>query len=102
MEYESIIKPPKSERLKSGRVTLKPGEDVGEHLTEEREELIVCLAGSATIIEGQRQTTIGPGETHYIPKNVQHNVRNGTEHDCTYIYIVALHSGSAPSHPGGQ
>ena len=46
MESESLLKPPLSKQLKSGKVTLFPGEDVGEHITSKREEIIIVIKGN--------------------------------------------------------
>ena len=43
MKTESLIQPPESVALKSRKVTLEPGEEIGEHVTKRREELIGCL-----------------------------------------------------------
>lgn len=71
MKYTSIIKPPESKNLKSGRVVLEPGEDVGDHVTKEREEIIIILSGTATIIlkENEKliENVVKENETFYIP-----------------------------------
>jgi len=90
MEYNSIIKPPKSKCLKSGRVLLKPGENVGEHVTEKREELIIVLKGRARIVFGNETINISEGETHFINEGVKHNVFNDSEKDLEYVYVVCL------------
>lgn len=85
---ESLFKPPLTEKLRSGCVVLNKGEEVGEHITKNREEILVILEGSATVeCEGERvvadkQTSI------YIPKNKKHNVWNLTSETLKYIYIV--------------
>ena len=40
---------PATAGMKSGHVTLKPGESVGEHKTEAKEESIIVLEGAADI-----------------------------------------------------
>ena len=45
-KYQRLIsKDLGSSGLKSGHVTLKPGENIGEHSTAEREEIIIILRG---------------------------------------------------------
>jgi quercetin dioxygenase-like cupin family protein len=90
MEYNSIIKPPKSQRIKAGKVKLLPGEEIGEHSTDSKEELIVVLAGSATIIANGEETIVPEKEHHFIPEGTVHNVRNDREQTLEYIYIVSL------------
>ena len=87
---KSIIKPPTSQRLKSGLVVLKKGEEIGPHSTDEKEEMIIILKGEAILeIEGDNKK-IQPGHIVYIPKNTGHNVRNDSEVTLKYIYITAL------------
>jgi len=90
MNYESIIKPPSSQKLKSGRVRLSPGEDVGEHVTDKREEILVVLKGTATLMKGNETKKLKEGETHYIKENIKHNVKNNTDSDLEYVYVVSL------------
>lgn len=90
METECIVKPPQSRALKSGRVLLSPGESVGWHVTHDREELIVVLNGTATVIENNQETQLGAGDTYYIRNRTEHNVRNDSSNDLEYIYAVSL------------
>ena len=57
MKTEHIVKPPQSRSLKSGRVLLSPGESVGWHVTQDREELVVVLKGTATVLENNQETS---------------------------------------------
>ncbi len=90
MEYRKIIKPPQSKVLKSGRVILKPGEDVGEHVTEKKEELIIVLNGTATILKNEKETIVKENETFFIEEGMIHNIFNRTKSDLEYIYVVSL------------
>lgn len=90
MNTEHIVKPPESRLLKSGRVTLSPGEEIGWHVTENREELIVILKGTATLLTGSTQTVLNPGDTHFVQEGVNHNVRNDSEGEVEYVYTVSL------------
>lgn len=47
-DYLRLIKPDQSVRLHAGYITLQPGESVGEHSTEEREEIIIVLQGEGS------------------------------------------------------
>jgi mannose-1-phosphate guanylyltransferase / mannose-6-phosphate isomerase len=87
MISDSIVK---NDRMRAGRITLLPGEDVGEHRTEHREELIVVLKGVATIVEEALIIEKKVGETHHIAENINHNVRNDGSEPLEYIYITAL------------
>jgi len=90
MKTERILHPPISKVLKSGRVTLEPGEEIGEHVTDRREELLVVLSGSAVIEKEGKMFALNKGETHYIPEGIRHNVKNLSSETLEYIYIVSL------------
>ncbi|MFH1592223.1 MAG: cupin domain-containing protein [Candidatus Woesearchaeota archaeon] len=90
MKTESIINPPESKVLKSGRVVLLPGESVGKHITEKKEELIIVLRGTATLSENGKSIRLKTGETHYIKEDVPHNILNKSNQKLEYIYIVGL------------
>jgi len=86
---QSLLKPPFSVGMRSGSVVLEPGESVGEHKTEKREEAIIVLKGAATIVcEGE---TFGVRERQlaYIPPECLHNVFNKSSETLEYVYVVA-------------
>lgn len=110
MKYESLIKPPISAMIKSGRVVLSSGESVGEHVTVQREELIIVLRGVATITESlasprmaeevaeiesiefakTERKIVSEGQVHFIGENILHNVQNESENELEYVYVVGL------------
>lgn len=90
MDSSIIIKPPESKFLKAGRVTLSLGEEIGEHKTDKREELILVLKGKATLIKESKQIHLKAGETHYIKPETVHNVVNNSNMELEYIYVVSL------------
>jgi mannose-6-phosphate isomerase-like protein (cupin superfamily) len=76
-------------RLKSGSVCLPPGESVGFHVTEGKEEFIIILKGKAKIqcegskvLYGSRQSFV------YIPPCVSHNLTNVGRTVLQYVYVV--------------
>ena len=85
-----IIGPPHSRVLKSGHVVLNPGEEVGEHVTEKREELILIIDGTASITEEGKKFVLCKGEAAYINEGKRHNVINETEKPLRYVYTVAM------------
>jgi mannose-6-phosphate isomerase-like protein (cupin superfamily) len=87
LEYTSLIKPPKSRHLKSGRVILKPNEEVGEHITDKREEIIIVLRGKATILLEGETIEVLESQTHYIKEEKRHNIRNDQDVLLEYIYM---------------
>jgi quercetin dioxygenase-like cupin family protein len=76
-------------KLHSGLVVLQEGESVGEHSTENYEELIIVLSGKGYLeAEGITRAEIGPGIFAYNPPNTKHNVTNSGSEPLRYIYIV--------------
>ena len=90
MKYKSIVKPPVSQVLKSGRVTLAPGESVGEHVTENKEEVLVILLGTAEVMVKDKPIPLQQGATFFIQEGTKHDVKNIGESKLEYVYIVAL------------
>jgi len=90
MKRESLIKPPDSKTLKSGKVILSPGEDIGEHITDKREEIIFVIKGNATLIKEGEQIQLKTGEIHYIKPETLHNIKNNSDEELEYIYVVSL------------
>jgi len=90
MKEESIIKPPESQKLKSGRVVLSPGEEIGEHKTDKREEILIVLKGTATLMKEGEKIQLKEGEVHYIKSETTHNVVNNSDEELEYIYVVSL------------
>ena len=82
-----------TKRIKSGLVVLNPTQEVGSHITENREEVIIILEGSATVeIEGEGSQEVKGGHLVYIPHNVRHNVKNVSNIILRYIYLVSLNN----------
>jgi len=81
-----------SKTLKTGRVLLQPGEEVGEHSTHQREEVLIILKGQALLKKEDKEILLNQGETHYIGENIKHNVINKSNNNLEYIYIVNLFS----------
>lgn len=90
MENTRLVGPPRSRVLKGGRVILSPGEHVGEHVTEGREEMIVVLRGSAVLIKEGEAIELKEGDTHFIGEGTRHNVRNDSSGELEYVYLVGL------------
>ena len=82
--------PPETASLRSGLVTLAPGDSIGNHNTENYEEMLVPLEGEGELrITGQPPVRIRPGLITYAPAHTEHDVTNtGTTH-LRYIFVVA-------------
>lgn len=80
-----------TKRIKSGLVILQPGEEVGYHITDNREEVILLLEGKAEIeLEDKDNQIIDSDHLVYIPANKKHNVRNKSDKILRYVYMVSL------------
>jgi quercetin dioxygenase-like cupin family protein len=86
----SILNAENANKMKSGIIFLQPGEEVGEHSTKEKEEIIIVLEGKATVeIDGQPFSEVTPGAVAYIPSQTLHNVRNKSACKLRYIYVAS-------------
>jgi len=75
--------------LRSGLVTLKPQESVGEHKTTNKEEVLVVLKGNATVYYGKnKKVKAGQSSFVYIPPETVHNVKNSGKKILQYVYVT--------------
>jgi len=82
--------PPATCGMRSGRVELRQGEEIGEHSTGNHEEVLVVIEGQGEVIlEGQSPLAIRGGQEAYVPPRTRHNVRNTACLLLRYIYVVA-------------
>jgi len=84
----TLIKPPISKKIKAGYVILKKGEEIGEHVTKNREEIIIILDGVAKITVESENKEIRKNHLIFIPANKKHNLINIYSKVLKYIYIV--------------
>ena len=88
-EYQSLFKPPKTCQMHAGRVYLKPGDECGEHSTNDREEMLVFLSGRGQAIIGDNKALeVGQGKILYIPPQTLHNIKNTSDKPLSYIFCV--------------
>ena len=88
--YQQLLGgPPQTGGMRSGRVVLKPGEDMHRHSTKGNEELLVFLQGKARLLLGTETVAMEAGQVLYIPPQTEHEVHNDGPDDLRYIYIVA-------------
>ncbi len=89
--YQRLIAgPPDTAGIKSGCVTLRPGEAVGEHVTEGKEEVIIVLKGAASVFcTGTGELCAEAGSVVYVPPQTAHDVRNTGSDLLQYIFVVA-------------
>lgn len=90
------ITPEDSMRIRSRVEVLGPGEEVGEHVTHEREEVVVFMEGEAELVLGSRTHAVASPWALYIGPEVRHNIVNTGASPLRYVYVVALHGDPAP------
>ncbi len=84
-----LISVSEGHQFRSGYVVLDPGKEVGEHATEAGQELIIILEGTATVVaEGESSEAPAISEV-LIPAHTVHNVRNATNSQLKYVYVVS-------------
>ncbi|PKK85183.1 MAG: hypothetical protein CVT48_06665 [Thermoplasmata archaeon HGW-Thermoplasmata-1] len=95
-EYQRLIKPPQSVGMHSGRVVVQKGGNVGEHSTENYEEMLIILGGFGKAeIEGdpitqeKRVLPLEAGTIVYIPPHKKHDVFNTGKGELSYIFVVS-------------
>jgi quercetin dioxygenase-like cupin family protein len=89
--YQRILGgPPGNKTLRSGLVQLLPGEDVGDHSTDQKEELIIVLEGEGALkLNGTDALSISRGAVAYCPPDTEHNVVNTGVGMLRYVYVVS-------------
>ena len=90
-KYQRLLsREPGSLGIKSGHVVLKPGENIGEHSTDEREEAIVVLQGSGEATINKNNTLeLERSLFLYIPPKTLHDVKNTGSGMLEYIFITS-------------
>ncbi len=79
----------KAKGLKAGLVTLKPKESIGEHKTENKEEALIILKGSAIVCYGKGKKVKAPENSFvFIPCETLHNVKNSGSKILQYVYVT--------------
>ena len=83
--------PPSTVKMKSGLVSLKTGESVGVHSTENKEELIIVLEGEGEMFfEDYDPVRLSRGNNAYCPPYTTHNILNNGDKILRYIYVVSI------------
>jgi quercetin dioxygenase-like cupin family protein len=76
--------------LRSGLVSLKAKESVGEHNTGNKEEAIIVLKGRALLHYGSKGRMEAPtGSFIYIPPQTRHDIENPGRALLQYVYVTA-------------
>jgi mannose-6-phosphate isomerase-like protein (cupin superfamily) len=90
-KYQRVLSgEPVTNGMKVGHVCLQPGEEIGTHSTEDREEALVILAGTAQIVCRDEPACLAVSSSVvYIPPRTEHNVSNAGSDMLRYVYVVA-------------
>lgn len=73
-----------------GLVTLKPQELIGKHKTEDKEEVLIILKGSAIVYYGKNKKLKASQNTFvFIPAETLHNVKNSGNKILQYVYVTS-------------
>ncbi|HOY08495.1 MAG TPA: cupin domain-containing protein [Candidatus Omnitrophota bacterium] len=81
---------PSTAGMKSGYVTLSPGDAVGEHVTSGREEAVLILEGRADVFcYGKNIFSADAVSLVYVPPDTPHNIRNSGPGLLRYVYVVS-------------
>ena len=89
IKNESLLKKPVSVQTGSGFVLLHKGEEVGEHVTENCEEVVYIIEGEAMIEMEEEKKYVEAGSMIYVPPNKKHNIKNESDEDLKYMYVVS-------------
>jgi mannose-6-phosphate isomerase-like protein (cupin superfamily) len=82
--------PPATCGMRSGRVELAAGQQIGEHSTGRHEEVLVIIEGEGDVaVQGAGPLAVRGGQAVYIPPQTRHNVRNVGPATLRYVYVVA-------------
>lgn len=84
-----------SQQLHPGYVVLEPGKDVGEHTTENGEELIMMFEGKGEVVFNGRMEVVKAPCVVLVPAHTVHNVWNTSETLLKYVYVVVASDESA-------
>ena len=80
---------PQTAGMKSGFVSVQPGESCGEHTTGNHEEVLVIIEGEGRLVlAGKNYLEISGGHAAYVPPNTFHDVRNMGGTPLKYVYVV--------------
>lgn len=89
-EYFPVLQRGQTVGMRSGLVTLAPGEEVGEHTTGDHEESVIIIEGNGeAVIDGRKRLKVCEGQLVYNPPHTRHNLVNTSDATFRYIYVVS-------------
>ena len=86
--------PKRSSGLRAGVVRLRPGGIMDWHSTQQREELLIAMAGRVVLethaVSGRKRcVTLRVGQCAFLPRRTKHRVINRSTAAARYIYVTA-------------
>ncbi|MDO8603288.1 MAG: cupin domain-containing protein [Candidatus Omnitrophota bacterium] len=76
--------------IKAGHVILKKGEEIGEHSTNDKEEVLIILKGKGQLVIDREDCLDFEGNAVlYVPPQTAHNVKNAGNGILKYIFITS-------------
>jgi mannose-6-phosphate isomerase-like protein (cupin superfamily) len=86
---ELLVGPPQTGGMRSGRVVLLAGQEMGRHSTKDNEEMLVFLKGKGRVALGSQTIPMEEGQALYVPPQSEHGIFNDGPGELRYMYIVA-------------
>lgn len=74
-------------RFKIKRIVVKPGASLSLQYHRRRSEHWVVVSGSAKVVNGEREISIGADQSSYIPAGTIHRLANAGDVDCVMIEV---------------
>jgi len=74
-------------RFKIKRIVVKPGASLSLQYHHRRSEHWVVVSGTAQIVNGEREITLGADQSSYIPAGAAHRLANPGTVDCVMIEV---------------
>jgi mannose-1-phosphate guanylyltransferase/mannose-6-phosphate isomerase len=74
-------------RFKIKRIVVRPGASLSLQYHRRRSEHWVVVSGTASIVNGEREITLGPDQSSYIPAGIAHRLANPGTVDCIMIEV---------------
>ena len=89
-ELPILSGPPETVTMRSGLVTLDPGQSIGKHGTGQHEEMLVILEGKGEMLfKDGSKLDVQAKHALYCPPQTEHDVINTGSGPLRYVYVVA-------------
>ena len=86
---ENIMSAKPERKFTVGHVNLEPGQIVGEHSTQNHEEIIYVISGEGIMFTPDSKVPMREGTMIHVQSPQIHNVRNSSKEILDYVFIVA-------------